>query len=181
MNFETYLNKFTELQQYKIGVTQRKGRDYAGLNDPFKNFKLIEVLTEGKISAAAGILVRLTDKLQRVANLLARPAAVADEKITDTLVDLANYSDILFLLLTENMPELPLPKPVDTLAVAQQAEVSASIPEGASPNTAEDAYEILVKRVEEGGIMSLDPTERSYLKMLIEMKLGPLVATEGAA
>lgn len=39
----------------------------------------------------------MSDKLQRVANLIQRDAQVADEKIDDTLKDLAVYS-ILFLI-----------------------------------------------------------------------------------
>ncbi len=97
-----YLDRYKTICEYEIENTRRKGSDYAGADDVFRNFELIEILTAGRISAAAGILVRMTDKLQRIANLLSRPAQVADESILDTLVDLSSYSKILYLYLTRH-------------------------------------------------------------------------------
>jgi hypothetical protein len=180
MTQEQYLNRFTQVASYMIGLTSKKNADYAGSEDAFKNFQLIETETSGRISTAAGILVRLTDKLQRFANLLARPAKVADESIEDTLLDNAVYSIIMYLWLTRDKKELTFPGQEDK---AMAEEVAASIPEGASLNTEEDAYDALVNRVVEAGnnVMVLSPTERKYLAMLIEMKLGQAeTITEGA-
>lgn len=94
-----YLEEFRRLAEEKIGLTNRKNMDYANADDAFANFKLIEVLTNGKITTEEGILVRMTDKIQRVANLLYKKEAVNDEKINDTLQDLAIYSDILNICL----------------------------------------------------------------------------------
>lgn len=73
-------------------IMKEKNHDYAGLDDPFKNFKNVEMLG---ISVEKGILVRMIDKISRISNLLERPAQVADEKIQDTLLDLINYTNIL--------------------------------------------------------------------------------------
>lgn len=78
-------------------IMQRKNSDYSG-EDPFLNFNQIEVITKGKISREQGVLVRMTDKLSRVQRLLNNEAQVKDEKIEDTLIDLANYSLLLILL-----------------------------------------------------------------------------------
>lgn len=181
MTQEQYLNRFTQVASYMIGLTTKKNHDYAGSEDAFKNFQLIETLTSGRISTAAGILVRLTDKLQRCANLLARPPQVVAESIEDTLLDNAVYSIIMYLWLTRDKKELSFPGQEDKVMAE---EVAASIPEGASPNTAEDAYEDMVSRVVAAGnnVNVLSPTERKYLAMLIEMKLGQAeTQTEGAA
>ena len=95
MDQTSYLEAFKKECYEEMALTARKNRDYAGSENAFKNFKLIELLTSGRVSTADGILVRMTDKLQRVANLLARPADVKDETVTDTLRDLSVYSKIL--------------------------------------------------------------------------------------
>jgi len=95
MNQNQYLEKFAALQRKKLLITKAKNSDYAHAEDAFANFTLIEKLTNGKISTGEGMLIRLTDKLQRVANLLYKPASVADEKLEVTLLDLSNYADIM--------------------------------------------------------------------------------------
>lgn len=86
--------------EYKknVDISRAKNADYATGDDAFRNFRLISTLSSGSISVEQGILVRMTDKLQRVTNLLSRSPnseKVVDEKITDTLSDLANYAMIL--------------------------------------------------------------------------------------
>jgi hypothetical protein len=161
MTQETYLNRFTQVAQYMVGLTQAKNADYAGHIDAFKNFQLIEILTEGRVSTAAGILVRLTDKLQRVANLLARPAQVMDERIEDTLLDNAVYSIILYLWLTKDQAELKL---AGTMPVATQT----GPPE--LPQMEADPFEALKAKVDAG--ISLTPIERLQLLELCKERLG---------
>jgi hypothetical protein len=43
----------------------------------------------------------MTDKLQRIANLLSKPADVASESILDSTLDLAVYSVILYIYLED--------------------------------------------------------------------------------
>lgn len=78
-------------------LTRAKNTDYAGSDDAFKNFRLAEHL--GVTDTARGILVRMSDKFQRICNLIDRDNAVADEKIEDTLKDLAIYSVILLIFM----------------------------------------------------------------------------------
>lgn len=101
MTHENYLQKFKEITDEMYALTARKNADYASTTDAWANFTLIEKLTAGQIRAEEGILVRITDKLQRVANLLNREGQVKDEKITDTLMDAAVYSIILLIYLNE--------------------------------------------------------------------------------
>ena len=78
-----------------VATSRRKNADYAGDADPFANFRLVEKL--GICSVETGILVRMTDKMARITNLLqeGRVNQVKDESVDDTLIDLANYSVIL--------------------------------------------------------------------------------------
>ena len=99
MNQELYLKKF-EMELNELGkLTNRKNRDYAGKENAFSNFEKIEQMTHGRIKLEDGLLVRMTDKIARISNLLEHSAYVEAEKITDTLQDLAVYSIILKIYL----------------------------------------------------------------------------------
>lgn len=101
MNKTEFLQKLRASYARNVEISEAKNADYAGSEDPFKNFRVVEFVTGGRISAADGILIRMTDKVQRVANLLTAPNQVADEKIGDTLADLANYAMILKVFLED--------------------------------------------------------------------------------
>lgn len=89
VNFiESIRNTFTK----GIELIERKNADYAGADNPFKNFE--SALVVG-IPIDRAILVRVLDKLSRVSNLIGREAQVKDEKIEDTLLDAINYLAIL--------------------------------------------------------------------------------------
>lgn len=185
MDQTTYLERFKQVTEYMTGLTKAKNSDYAGPGNPFQNFNLIEIITSGRVSTSAGILVRMTDKLQRFANLLAKPPAVVGEAIEDTLLDLAVYSIIEYLWLTSGKAELSLPgldarvpegppeqDPQTVQDFANDVEVAASYPMDASANTADDAYQELAEKVEKYGPASLTPSENLLLKMLISARLG---------
>lgn len=89
---EDFINRLEELYKRNVDISRAKNSDYANLTDSFSNFRACETFG---IGAAEGILVRMTDKLMRVSNLIKRDAKVKDESILDTLSDLANYSMIL--------------------------------------------------------------------------------------
>lgn len=91
-----FLTRLQEVSDQNVQTAIRKNADYATSEDPFANFRASEALG---VSVAKGILVRMSDKLARVANLLDRPAQVTDEKIEDTLADLSNYANILRIYL----------------------------------------------------------------------------------
>ena len=78
----------------------KKNSDYAGDDDPFQNFGLFEYvfrnidITKCDKTALA-IFMRILDKMQRQANLLAKEPSVVDEKMEDTTLDIINYEAIL--------------------------------------------------------------------------------------
>lgn len=98
MTQKEFLVELKKSYENNIKISERKNSDYATSDDAFKNFKACEMIG---VPAAVGILVRMTDKLIRVSNLLNQPAKVNDEKITDTLSDLANYAMILKVYLDD--------------------------------------------------------------------------------
>jgi len=91
---------FKKTLDEKYKLHKAKNNDYAGVKDPYKNFRLCETL--GVCSIEQGILVRISDKLSRVTTLLKSDIKVKDEKITDTLLDMSNYIDILKCYLEHN-------------------------------------------------------------------------------
>ena len=78
---------------YRDGVAliRIKNHDYAGMTDPWKNFRSAEIVG---LSPDRAILVRVLDKIARVSNLLNSKAKV-DEKVEDTILDCINYLAIL--------------------------------------------------------------------------------------
>jgi len=99
MTQEKYLAALSELFDSALVLTKAKSTDYAGPDDAFANFQLVETLTQGKITAEMGIVVRMADKLQRISNLLlAGKAEVKDERVSDTCKDLMIYAAILHIM-----------------------------------------------------------------------------------
>lgn len=76
-----------------LEISHKKNSDYADGNDPFQNFRGVEHW--GICSVEEGLMVRVSDKMQRVSNLLKRDAEVSDESVVDTLSDARNYLNIL--------------------------------------------------------------------------------------
>jgi hypothetical protein len=77
-------------------LMRQKNHDYAGRsgNDPFANFRRTEQM--GVCTTEQGFLVRLTDKLSRLATFCeGGDLLVKDESVADTLVDVINYA-VLF-------------------------------------------------------------------------------------
>jgi len=93
MTTKNFLKRLQELYDINIDISKRKNADYAGVDDPFKNFKLCEYL--GICSVEAGIMVRISDKMSRISTLLKKENEVKDESICDSLSDAANYLMIL--------------------------------------------------------------------------------------
>lgn len=179
---DKYIDRFTRLQKYKLDLTTRKNADYASGGDAFQNFSLIEVITSGRISTAAGILVRMTDKLQRIANLLAKPPEVVGEAIEDSCVDLANYSDILNIYLSQKQEdEVWLGGNTQSAAVPEQLPLGfEELPPDVPQQTIDETFDGLMERVTKSGVKSLTATERSYLELVIKMRLQLLDDSTGA-
>jgi len=105
MDQRRYLDEFKKLCEKEIEITTRKNSDYADANDAFANFKIIETLSSGRISASEGFVVRMSDKLQRITNLIARDNQVLDESIEDTLLDLSIYCKLFRCYLASKRAE----------------------------------------------------------------------------
>ena len=86
------LKGLAERYEICLNTAKAKNADYATDADPFANFTGCE---KYGIPTAKGMLVRMEDKMRRIANLLDRPAIVTGESIQDSLMDLANYALIL--------------------------------------------------------------------------------------
>ena len=93
MKNEEFISKLKENQRKDLQTLKKKNDDYAQGDDPFQNFRMVE--DTGLMSVEKGIAVRMSDKMQRIFNLIDKDASVEDEKIEDTLSDLRNYANIL--------------------------------------------------------------------------------------
>lgn len=93
MNRDEFIDNLAENCDDALSIVQNKNQDYAADDDPFQNFRMVE--DAGLMSLEEGIAVRMSDKMQRVFNLLDEEAAVDDESLEDTLLDLMNYANIL--------------------------------------------------------------------------------------
>jgi len=83
-----------------LKILEAKNHDYSKGDDEFRNFKMIGVLTD-RISVEDGILVRISDKIARIANLMdGTQGRVLDEKLEDTIRDAINYLVILLAYLS---------------------------------------------------------------------------------
>jgi hypothetical protein len=84
-----------------LEIVKAKNQDYADSADPLQNFRMVE--DAGFLSMEEGIVVRLSDKLQRIFNLVGREdgAVVADESLFDTISDARNYLRILEIALRQ--------------------------------------------------------------------------------
>jgi hypothetical protein len=91
MNRDKYLEEFKKLTEEMYEITKKKNSDYTGdVSQPFKNFTMVE--TMGAATTEQGFFTRMTDKLMRFGGFIKNGTlAVNDEKIEDTLLDLANY------------------------------------------------------------------------------------------
>lgn len=93
MTNKEYVESIKQFLYDSQKIVERKSLDYATEDDPFRNFNVAKNIG---IPVEKAILVRMADKLSRVATLLdTKDQNVKDESIKDTLMDLANYSAIL--------------------------------------------------------------------------------------
>lgn len=100
MDKDTFLEEM--LKQFSRGyaLVERKNHDYSGDTDAFATFSMCELA--GITTTEQGILIRMFDKVSRVANLLTRrrnDMRVRDEAIDDTLTDIMNYAAIMAVYL----------------------------------------------------------------------------------
>ncbi len=105
MNQAEYLGRFKELTEQMYEITRKKNADYTGdVSSPFKNFTMVETI--GFASTEQGFMTRITDKIMRIASFVKNGTLeVVDEKVTDTLLDCANYC-LLMICYLESKKEL---------------------------------------------------------------------------
>ncbi len=89
-------------------ICAAKNHDYSGGEEAhaFNNFEMVEKM--GACTVEQGFVTRMTDKIMRITNLCKSEAAVSDEKIEDTLMDLANYSILMmgYLKYKKSIPSI---------------------------------------------------------------------------
>jgi len=89
-----YIKLFRAEVDRLAALTDSKNANYANDADALANFRLIEVLSGGRLTTADGLFTRITDKIQRALNLHLG-AANNHESMADNLSDLAVYALIL--------------------------------------------------------------------------------------
>lgn len=99
MNKQEYLVEFERLTTEMLAITTKKNSDYTGDDSsPFKNFTMVE--TMGFATTEQGFCTRITDKVMRIAGFVKNGTLqVEDEKVEDTLLDLANYALLMICYL----------------------------------------------------------------------------------
>jgi len=91
----TLVEDSKKLYEEAISTMTKKNADYSGnVDDGLGNFRLSASVA--KISIPQGILVRLSDKLARIGNILDTETQVKEESVFDTIQDGINYLAILY-------------------------------------------------------------------------------------
>lgn len=98
MNREDLHNHMKATFAEALLIAAAKNNDYAKGDDPFKNFKVSEVVG---VPVERGIMVRMMDKVARISNSFDTELKVKDESVSDTLNDLINYAAILKAYLSQ--------------------------------------------------------------------------------
>jgi len=98
MNRQALLEIHTELCRDALMLMETKNHDYSGGQDdrdPFLNFTRVEKL--GITDTKTGFMVRMTDKVSRLITFIQTGSfRVKDEALRDTIMDLINYSILLY-------------------------------------------------------------------------------------
>ena len=92
--------KFFQLLEKMKEIHLAKNNDYAEDNDPLSNLKMC---TQLNVPAYIGVLIRCSDKYARLIQLSKKEARVKDESFQDTLLDLANYCLLCYILYDEEV------------------------------------------------------------------------------
>ena len=98
MTTKDLVDKISDNYNSCVRLIEVKNHDYAGDSDALKNFRYAGLVG---VDLARGILVRMTDKIARVSNLIDKDPKVVGESVKDTLNDLCNYAQILSVYLED--------------------------------------------------------------------------------
>ena len=93
--------RFEEITKEMVEVMKKKNHDYTkDASLPFKNFTMVE--TMGFATTEQGFMTRIVDKVMRISGFVRNGTLkVNDEKVTDTLQDLANYAILMMCYLED--------------------------------------------------------------------------------
>ena len=98
MNRDDLLKLHARLSQEARDLMERKNHDYSGGESkelPFLNFSRVE--SRGITSTEKGCLGRMTDKMSRLSTFCKEGSfKVDDESLRDTILDIINYSILLY-------------------------------------------------------------------------------------
>ena len=98
MTRDELLKLHATLTQEAKDLMKKKNHDYSGgknNNSPFLNFSRVESM--GITTTEKGFLVRMTDKLSRLSTFSEEGRfEVDDENLKDTVLDVINYSILLY-------------------------------------------------------------------------------------
>lgn len=105
MKTEDFLKKIKAEFDRNYEIIVSKNADYAGDKDALANFRAGE---QFGLDTKIGILYRILDKYNRIANLLTtgKDPKVESEKVSDTLSDMANYCMILKVIVDHDNEDL---------------------------------------------------------------------------
>lgn len=87
---------FDDILQEMSSLHKAKNADYGNSFD-----KLLDNLKDD-VTAEIVFFIRASDKLNRIKSLAKKEASVKEEKLYDTVIDLANYSAMFARWLKEN-------------------------------------------------------------------------------
>lgn len=108
MNRTELLSFHESLCKHARDLMSRKNADYADSHcdsdNIFGNLDLVEHLFHGSMTTEHGIIVRMGDKLARLANGVTRDLQVTDESLMDTAIDLINYTVLLLAKVQTRKP-----------------------------------------------------------------------------
>lgn len=99
MDKQTQIELFNELTKQMREILLSKGDDYAG-NDRLANFKSVANIT--RTSPELACLNLIATKVARLSNLLTSQATPKNESIVDNIIDLSNYSILLYMIHKES-------------------------------------------------------------------------------
>lgn len=99
MTSEQQLQIFDDFTAKMREVLVAKANDYAGDVDRLRNFKQVGDVTG--IGAPKAVLTHIATKVSRLGTLLGSGKAPSNESVGDSVLDLANYSILLHMVLVE--------------------------------------------------------------------------------
>ena len=94
--------KFVEYTEEMNQVHSNKNHDYADQSDPLSNFRIVNDLVEGIPDSPFKVaFTRLIEKILRISQIARKGNKVANETLTDSLMDGANYCILSRILIEE--------------------------------------------------------------------------------